>query len=88
MLAAGVQTQLQHVAHAERVGFANREVRHGEGNVGREVIDRVNAPGQFVEGGLAQAQTRLADISGHHADARREGLVPDLSLLQGRAQAL
>ena len=88
MLATVVQTQLQHVAHAERVGFADPEIGRGEGNVRREVMDRVDALGQFVKAGWAQAQARRADVPGHHADARRERLVPDLSLLQGRAQAL
>ena len=51
-------------------------------------MDRVDALCQVVEAGPTQPQARLADVAGHHADPRRERLVPDLGLLQGGAQAL
>ena len=88
VLEAGVQAQPQHVAHADRVDRADRGVGGGEAHLGREVMDRVDAPGQVVERSLPQAQMRLANVAGHHADAGRERLVPDPGLLHGGAQAL
>ena len=88
VLEANAQAQLDDVAKAERIVLANVEIGRREIEVGGEVIDGVDLPAQGVESLDGKAESRLADVADHDVDARVEGFVPDLGLLQGVADAL
>ena len=82
VLEAFPQAQLDHVVKAQRIELAYGEIGRSEIDFGGEVIDRVDPLTEFVELRIAQAETRLADVADHHADTRRERLIPDFGLLQ------
>ena len=79
------QAQREHVAKTGRIHGAYRGVGRHEGEVGGEVVDRVDASTQIVEFRFAQAESRRANVPGHDPDARPECVVPDLGVLQGGA---
>ena len=88
VLETNAQAQFDHVANAERIELANFEVRRREIEVGGEMIDSVDLPAQRVELLDGKTESRLADVADHDVDARVEGFIPDLGLLQGVADAL
>ena len=85
MLETCPQAQREHIAKAGRIHGTYRGVGRHEGQVGGEVVDRVDAPAQIVEFRIAQAESSCADVPDHDPDARLERVVPDLGVLQGGA---
>ena len=88
VLETRAQTEFEDVANAERIDLTDGEIGRREIDCSRKVIDGVDPLAEIVEIRVAQTEPGLANVTGHHADARRERLIPDFNLLQDGAQAL
>ena len=71
------QAQREHIAKAGRIHLAHGGVGRNKGQVGGEVVVRVDPPAQIVEVRFAQAESSLANVSGHDPNTRLVCLVPD-----------
>ena len=88
VLGACAQAQFQDAANAESIDLPDGGVGRSQGQIGGKMVDGVDPMTQRIETRFAQTESRFRHVTDHHADARRQRLFPDFSLLQGFPQAL